>query len=118
MVRPYSCTLTHEKKMDAIIDRGQIARAYAEFARVVSERGTLLERQVGYQGGNESAELLWHDDVQLWVLLQPERMDNRYWCAFGVDNPQPASMISITCEINPPKEGIDRRCAGLFVRDD
>jgi hypothetical protein len=26
-------------------------------------------------------------------------------------------MMNIVCEINPPKASIDRRCAGLFVRD-
>jgi hypothetical protein len=71
---------------------------------------------VGYQGSSEEANLLWHRDLQVWVLLQADRLDSRYWCAFGVDDPQPASMLSITCEINSPKEGIDRRCAGLFVR--
>ncbi len=57
-------------------------------------------------------------DLGIWVLLRPESIKNRYWCAFGVDDPYPASLLSITCEINPPKEGIDRRCAGLFVRDE
>ena len=103
--------------MDAITDRGQIEQAYAEFGRVVSEGGVTIQRMVGYQGASELADLLWYDDLQLWVLLQPDRTENRYWCAFGVDDPRPASMLSITCEINPPKEGVDRRCAGLFARD-
>lgn len=103
--------------MDAITDRRQIEEAYAEFARVVSEGGVAIQRMVGYQGGSELADLLWYEDLQLWVLLQPDRIETRYWCAFGVDDPRPASMLGITCEINPPKEGVDRRCAGLFARD-
>jgi hypothetical protein len=72
---------------------------------------------VGYQGGSELADLLWHEDLQIWVLLKPDLLDNRFWCAFGVDDPQSTSMVEITCEINPPRDGVDRRCAGLFVLD-
>jgi hypothetical protein len=104
--------------MRAITERGQVAQAYAAFAQAISQDGVAVERMVGYKGASELAQLLWHADLRLWVLLQPERLDTRYWCAFGTDDPYPASMLSITCEINPPKEGIDRRCAGLFVRDD
>jgi hypothetical protein len=103
--------------MRAITDREQITQAYAHFAGVISEGGTALERMVGFKGASEMAQLLWHSELQLWVLLQPDRIDTRYWCAFGIDDPHPAGMLSITCEINPPKEGIDRRCAGLFVRN-
>ena len=71
-----------------------------------------------YQGGSHRADLLWHADLRLWVLLEPSRIENRYWCAFGIEDPNPVSMLSITCEINPPKEGIYRRCAGLFVKDE
>ncbi|MBI1904384.1 MAG: hypothetical protein HYS13_25085 [Planctomycetia bacterium] len=104
--------------MRAITDRQEIARAYALFSRLVADGGTVLERMVGYQGGSGLAQLLWHVDLQMWVLLEPNRIENRYWCAFGIDDPYPASMLSITCEINPPREGIDRKCAGLFVRDE
>jgi hypothetical protein len=103
--------------MRAITNRQEIARAYQQFARAISAGGVPVHRLVGYKGANEPADLLWHADLHLWVLLEPDRIDNRYWCAFGVDDPNPASMLSITCEINPPKDGIYRRCAGLFVED-
>jgi hypothetical protein len=47
--------------MDALTDRRHIEQAYAEFSRVVSEGGTPLQRMVGYQGGNELADLLWFE---------------------------------------------------------
>ena len=104
--------------MRAITDRQAIAHAYQHFAHLMSVGGVSVERRVGYRGASEVAHLLWYADLRLWVLLQPERSDTRYWCAFGVDDPHHASGLSITCEINPPKDGIDRRCAGLFVKDD
>ncbi len=104
--------------MRAVTDRQVIGQAYQRFAELISEGGGPVRRMVGYKGASEPADLLWHADLGIWDLLQPERLDNRYWCAFGVDDPYPASLLSITCEINPPKEGINRRCAGLFVRDE
>jgi transcriptional regulator with XRE-family HTH domain len=120
---PTEHTVSRQKRkekttMIAITGRNEIARAYEVFARTVSEGGHSLERMVGYKGGSEMASLLWHSTLQLWVLLQPDRLADRYWCAFGTDDPVSASMLSIACEINPPREGINRRCAGLFVRDD
>jgi hypothetical protein len=32
-------------------------------------------------------------------------------------DPNSHSSVNITCEINPPTEGIDRRCAGVFLKD-
>jgi hypothetical protein len=103
--------------MLAITDRQAIAQAYGQFTRLISEGGASFNRMIGHKGKSTPADLLWHSDLKLWASLQPERIDNRYWCAFGVDDPDPALALSITCEINPPKEGIDRRCAGLFVED-
>jgi hypothetical protein len=106
--------------MRAVTDRQDIGQAYQRFAARISEGGIPLRRMVGHKGGGSGqADLLWHADLRIWVSLQPERQDNRYWCAYGVDDPYPASTLSITCEINPPKEVIKLpQCAGLFVRDE
>jgi hypothetical protein len=96
----------------------EIATAFAQFATHFDAGAEALDCAVGHQGGNESATLRWFHDLGFWVLLEPERIDNRYWCAFGVDDPHGQSLVSISCEINPAREGTDRRCAGLFVRSD
>jgi hypothetical protein len=43
--------------------------------------------------------------------------ENRYWNAFGTARPKPDAALSITCEINFPKEGTDRRMGGVFAVD-
>lgn len=58
----------------------------------------------------------WNAAESLWALFEPEMASNRYWCGFGVQDPLTDSMLSITCEINFPYEGINRRVAGRFVR--
>jgi hypothetical protein len=104
--------------MQAITDPKAIIQAYTEFAREVTEGGVFLNRRIGHPGGTEHTGLIWHERLQFWVSLHPERLDNRYWCLYGIEYPQPTSVIPITCEINPSKAGDDRRCAGLFVRDE
>ena len=61
--------------------------------------------------------LTWHSNLQFWVMLAPDRLENRYWCAYGTEDPTKQSMVSITCEINPPHFGVNRLCAGLFISD-
>ena len=80
--------------MFAVTDREAIAQAYRQFAQLISQGGATVHRMVGYKGASEPGDLRWHADFGMWVLLLPERIDNRYWCAFGVDDPYPASMLS------------------------
>lgn len=53
----------------------------------------------------------------LLVLPVPDFTLGRYWCAYGTQDPTESKTLSITCEINPPRSGVNRRCGGLFVRD-
>ena len=100
-----------------LVDQKEIEEAFALFSQSVTKGGQQVECVIGYQGGSETATLVWHSDVKLWVMLEPERIANRFWCAYGTDDPTAHSMVSITCEINPPRLGINRQCAGLFIID-
>ena len=60
-------------------------------------------------GGSQQNELLWHKTCASGLLLEPCRIEDRYWRAFGVEDPHPVSMPSITCEISPPKDRVCRR---------
>ena len=104
--------------MQAVTDRQQIGQTYQRFAELICKEGEPFPRTVGYPGGNVQTIVLWHEDLKIWVLLYTRDRHNRYWCAFGLEDPSSASTLSITCEINPPREGVDRKCAGLFVRDE
>lgn len=102
--------------LQALTQAGSVAAAMETCTRYLDTGGESLERTIGYAGGTEPATVRWYDDLKFWTLFQPDRLENRYWCAFGVGDPNELESLSITCEINPPREGIDRRCAGLFVR--
>jgi hypothetical protein len=56
--------------------------------------------------------------LDIWWIT--EDSGNRFWNAFGTGEPKwntKSYSHSITCEINPPYEGIDRRIAGAFAKD-
>jgi hypothetical protein len=95
----------------------EIARAYATFAQIVTEGSEEVLSVVGYQEGDEPATLHWHQELRFWALLEPQRLPDRYWCAFGIDDPHSAEIVSITCEISPLRMEYNRQCASLFIRD-
>jgi hypothetical protein len=59
----------------------------------------------------------WRPAEQVWCMLEATREESRYWCCFGTTDPTNATNLAIVGEINPPKEGINRRNAGIFVQD-
>jgi hypothetical protein len=42
---------------------------------------------------------------------------SRYWNGFGIGRPEGGAAIAITCEINFPFYGVDRRTGGAFAQD-
>jgi len=75
-----------------------------------------FHRKVGWPGEHGEFTLYWHHDAGFWVVFGLEEL-SRYWCAYGTMDPNSHASVDITCEINPPTEGIDRRCGGVFLRD-
>lgn len=75
-------------------------------------------RIIGWQGGNEECDLDWNPSAGFWTCADALPDRDRWIIFFGSSDPENARMLGITCEVNPPKEGINRRCAGIFVRDD
>lgn len=100
-----------------LVKKKEIKEAVDSFTKYMSKGSKPLTSTLGWQGGNVEAEVFWNESLGIWSHFDPDGIDNRYWCVFGVQNPFKSSNLSITCEINFPKEGINRRVAGLFVRD-
>jgi hypothetical protein len=100
-----------------LVEKSAIDEAFAVFSRSVKSGGKPIETAVGCPGESETLTVTWHADKQLWILLDPTRLANHFWCAFGTEDPSDTAMVSITCEISPPSSGISRRSAGLFITD-
>jgi hypothetical protein len=93
----------------------EVEHAFRIFAERM-KRGQPLPRTVGWQGGNQTLTVCWHIREKIWTSL--ELGGNRHWCGFGTTDPNAADNLVITVEFNPPYEGVNRRCAGVFARDD
>ncbi len=106
--------------LTAIIEQDDIHRGYRTF-RATMTRGTKGEtRWIGFQGGQVEGEVRWLDGEGYWCCLadSPPRKGWRYWSAFGVvPRADARDPLIITTEINPPREGINRRVAGILARD-
>lgn len=100
-----------------IIDKTEAARAFEKLkGGFASSALAFPDYKIGFQGGAHHCEVYWHDGFGLWGVFESGVVDGRYWICFGLGDPADSENLSITVEINPPIEGINRRCAGLFVQ--
>lgn len=98
----------------ALTDAKSVAAAFTEYWRHFETGHETLERPVGNPGG-DAATLRWFPEQKFWAM-EPQRVERRHYCAFGVENPHEVETAAITLEIIIPFEGVDRRSGGVFVR--
>lgn len=102
--------------LEVLQKRPEIDEAQTRFEQRLSEEGSEQgELEAGFQGGSMEVPYVWHEGLGFWAGFSPR--DNRYWNAFGTEKPG-AGTSEIAVEINPPLEGINRRMAGVFARDE
>ena len=103
--------------LKVITDAGAIRRCQQQLSRRIRAAGGEKTSVVlGHQGASIRARVWWCNTLGLW-FFPGKGEEKRYWNAFGTDRPKPDAALSITCEINFPKEGIDRRIGGAFAAD-
>lgn len=80
----------------------------------------LVPTAIGFQGGTVDTKVVWLPTLGIWTYcdLPPSGASggNRFWNAFGIGYPD--KLVSIVCEINPSREGVNRRTKGAFVVDE
>jgi hypothetical protein len=106
-----------QSELTALVDPKEIATAYSALARRLSNGAKTFRHKVGWHGGHRHVVVRWHEQLGFWVLLNPKTDKNHFWIGFGLQNPRRHKILGITCEINPPRRGVDRRCAGIFMRN-
>jgi hypothetical protein len=101
-----------------IIEDGEIiARCQRQLVRSFKPFiGEKLQVRLGHPGASFRARILWSEDLGIWIYSS-KTAESRYWNAFGVIQGRDATPLSISCEINFPFQGIDRRVGGALAKD-
>ena len=100
-----------------IRDEAAIRRYQRQFAR--SFKPFITEKipvRLGHPGASAAAKVFWSERLGIW-LHAGKTLEGRHWNAFGIGKPKRDALIPITCEINFPAGGIDRRIGGALARD-
>ena len=72
--------------------------------------------KLGHLGASEKAKVAWSGRLGIWSFSR-KIAGLRYWHAFGIGRPEGGGAVAITCEVNFPLCGIDRRTGGAFAED-
>jgi 5-methylcytosine-specific restriction protein B len=84
--------------------------------RLYEAAGDSVTVRLGFQGGQEESEVWWIAEAGFWFATH--RLDTRWWNGFGLDEPEPDGVLSLTVEVNSPLRGINRRIGGAFLSDE
>jgi len=102
-----------------ITERKQIQIAFRTLRGLLHAGSRSYSRTVGFQGESLTRTVHWHIKYGFWTIVDSNTNENRFWISFGTQDPSEYSertSLSITCETNVPKFGIDGRCGGSFYR--
>ncbi len=103
--------------LKVVEDEAAIRRHQRLFARAMrAMAGETIPVKLGHPGASEKAKVAWSERLGIWSLSR-KIAGSRYWNVFGVGRPEAGAGIAITCEINFPLCGIDRRTGGAFAQD-
>lgn len=86
-----------------------------DLLREIVKKGDELRRPLNTYRSKESQQIFWHAKEDIWVNLG--YYENRYGTVCGTDNPEVNfNSLEVICTFNAPLEGINRNCAGIFLR--
>ncbi|MHB9097865.1 MAG: hypothetical protein ACYC5X_08585 [Syntrophales bacterium] len=106
-----------ETMLKVVEDEAAIRRYQRLFAKALRTlAGETIPVKLGHPGASEKARVAWSETLGIWSFSR-KIAGSRYWNAFGVGRPEGGAGIAITCEINFPFCGIDRRTGGAFAQD-
>jgi len=98
-------------------DYSEVKSAVKNAVKNLKKGTKKFTRTISFRGGSKEGEVYWNNEKNFWFYLS-EGIKNRYWFCFGTQDPNDANQLNITIEINPPKEGYNRRIAGCILKDE
>jgi MoxR-like ATPase len=102
----------------------EIADAQKKFLEVLYQEADeiISSNKIDSYRGME-VKAYWSDELGIWVVNRELGLSKflnsfgSYLNGFGIDKPDANSNIPLVCEINIPKDGINRDVSGAFVKD-
>ncbi len=105
-----------------VTDKEESFKAFEDFKENFSRGALVVKNLVGWQGGSGEFDVFVHKALPVWgvLLKKPPKSFNspRFWLCFGAHLPAKKKMLSITVEINPPHEGVNKRLGDVLLKDD
>lgn len=111
-----SAKAVHSSGLAVITDAAEIRDAFMLLRDSLSDGATVIRRHLGWRGGGGEYDVIWRELDGFWAVLDDNQARNRYWCSYGVANPEKYRSLPIVVEINPTRDGRDRRHGGMFLR--
>ncbi|MBU2054024.1 MAG: hypothetical protein KJ936_05180 [Proteobacteria bacterium] len=103
--------------LKVVENESSVRRYQRQFARALKAAADeTIPVKLGHPGASEKAKVAWSERLGIWFFSR-KIAGSRHWNAFGVGRPEGGAVIAITCEINFPLCGIDRRTGGAFAED-
>jgi len=106
--------------MKVITDKKQISKLHNKLMQKLEEYSSeKILALTGHKGNSFEKEVNYSDELDLWWDMggfSEGKSGVRYWNAFGINKPKPKRLANIICEINYPKEGINKRVAANWIQ--
>jgi hypothetical protein len=103
--------------LKVVADESAIRRYQRQFVRSLKTAAAeTIPVKLGHPGASEKAKVAWSERLGIWFFSR-KLPGSRYWNGFGIGRPEGGGNVAITCEINFPLYGIDRRTGGVFAQD-
>ena len=103
--------------LTAITQRTAVSAALRAFYRRL-KHGERTRRNLGHQGTTtERHAVYWHKSAPLWAVLETSEGGEASWNCFGTKLTDTGTNLTISCEINVPHAGMNRRMGGVFASD-
>lgn len=107
----------HNNMLKVIDNENEIEDAQKRFLEIFQENSDKkVWAKASFQGGHEESDFYWSESLGYWMTSL--KLETRYWNGFGIEEPQENKGHTITCEINFPLNGINRRIAAAFAKDE
>jgi len=103
--------------LKVITDEAAIKRCQGRFVRGLRQFASdRIPVRLGHPGASERIRVYWSERLGIWFFSR-KIAGSRYWNGFGTGRPEAGASVAVTCEINFPLGGYDRRVGGVLARN-